>query len=113
MEGQSLLKNIDISATSVDYFIFTVDKNGAQTQSFDFGDIYFGQFKEIEGYLVNNSPQKFNFRTKFLTGMQSTTGDMFSIQTPFELGQEQIQRIMTCNPAEGVIDSYSQVSPAK
>ena len=72
VEGQSLLKHIDISATSVDYFIFVIDENGNQTTSFDFGNMYFGQAKEVEGYLVNNSPKKFRFKTKFLLGLQSS-----------------------------------------
>ena len=104
-----MIKHIDVSATSVDYFIFMVDKNGSQTQNFDFGDIYFGQFREIEGLLVNNSPQRLHFKTKFLTGIQSSAGDVFSLQTPFDVGQEQVQRIMTCWPEEGVLESYSQV----
>ena len=72
VEGQSIIKHIDISATSVDYFIFVIDENGNQTTSFDFGNMYFGQIKEVEGYLVNNSPKKFRFKTKFLLGLQSS-----------------------------------------
>ena len=104
-----MLKNIDVSATSVDYYVFLIDSNGALSQNFDFGDIYFGQLREIEAFLVNNSPQKFNFRAKFLTGIQTTGEEIPNLQTPNELGQEQIQRIMTCSPAEGIIDSYAQV----
>lgn len=40
--GQSVVKTIDISATSVEYFIFLIDENGIQTQSVDFGSMYFG-----------------------------------------------------------------------
>lgn len=107
--GQSLLKTIDISATSVDYYIFLIDSQGAQKTDFDFGDIYFGQPKEIDAYLVNNSPQKFHFKAKFLTGLQTGNEEIPNLQTPNELGQEQIQRIMICTPAEGIIDSYTQV----
>ena len=58
---------------------------------------------------MNNSPQKFNFKAKFLTGIQTTGEEIPNLQTPNELGLEQIQRIMTCTPSEGIIDSYAQV----
>ena len=93
----------------MDYYIFLIDPQGAQSSSFDFGDIYFGQSKEIEAYLVNNSPQRFNFKAKFVSGIQSNNNDMQSLQTPNELGQEQVQRVMTCIPEDGIVDSYSQV----
>ncbi len=109
VEGQSLLKNIDVSATSVDFFVFVIDSNGALSQNFDFGDIYFGQPREIEAYLVNNSPQKYNFKAKFLTGIQNVGDEVPNLQTPNELGQEQLQRVMNCYPAEGFIESYAQV----
>ena len=109
VEGQSLLQNIDVSATSVDFYIFVIDETGAQNTAFDFGDTYFGQYKEIQAYLVNNSPQKLNFKAKFLTGIQNVDEEVPNLQTPTELGQEQIQRVMMCTPSEGVIDSYTQV----
>ena len=54
--GQSVLKTIDISATSVEYFIFMIDENGIQTKMVDFGNVYFGQYTDKEYFLVNNSP---------------------------------------------------------
>ena len=70
--GQSVLKEIDLSATSVDFFVFVIDDNGNQSQNFDFGDVYYGQNGVVEAFLVNNSPKKYNFRTKFLEGLQTS-----------------------------------------
>lgn len=69
--GQAVQKQIDIAATSVDFFIFIVDENGAQSNEFDFGDVYFGQQHELQAFLVNNSPKRHTFKTKFLVGKQN------------------------------------------
>lgn len=71
VQGQALQREIDVSATSVDFFVFVIDENGNQSNNFDFGDIYYGQMKELEGFLVNNSPQRYQFKTKFLKGKQT------------------------------------------
>lgn len=72
VSGQSVQKEIDLSATSVDFFVFVIDDNGNQSSSFDFGDVYYGQNGVVEAYLVNNSPKKYNFKTKFLEGLQAS-----------------------------------------
>ena len=110
--GQSVLKTIDISATSVEYFIFMIDENGIQTTDADFGIMYFGQYKEKVFYLVNNAPVAQPFNTKFIIGGKKDMEESESkkeMLTPFKVGVEQTQRIMDCVPKEGVIPAYSKV----
>jgi len=109
VEGQTLLKHIDVSATSVDFYIFLIDEQGAQNHNYDFGSVYFGQLKEIKAYLVNNTPQKLPFKIKFLSGKQTADEEIPNLQTPNELGIEQLERVMNCYPSEGFVDSYSQI----
>ena len=86
-KGQSVLKTIDVSATSVEYFIFMIDQNGEQQNRINFGDMYFGQQKQMQYFLVNNSPVNFTYNVSFQLGHQSDTE--FLIQTPNQVGVEQ------------------------
>jgi hypothetical protein len=61
------------------------------------------------GYLVNNSPKKYHFKVKFRFGLLTNQDNMNTLQTPNEVGREITEKIMNCIPAEGVIESYSQI----
>ncbi len=106
--GQTFQKNIEINATSVEFNRFLIDETGNLTRSLDFGTIYFGQQKEIKTFLVNNTPKSFNFKANFRLGFQKE-GNLDNFQTPNEVGYEQTEKIVSCFPEEGVIESYSQV----
>ncbi|KAM3144881.1 hypothetical protein pb186bvf_002886, partial [Paramecium bursaria] len=108
-EGQSLQKTIDINATSIEFTRFLIDENGVQSNFFDFGTIYYGQSKQLETYLVNNTPKQQKFKVKLKKGLHQQE-DALKLQTPAELGLEQTERIMECHPEEGTLDSYSQVN---
>lgn len=69
IEGQTLKRHIDVSATAVDYNRFMVDQNGTRSEIFDFGDLYIGQKKEFKGFLVNNTPNSYNFRVQIRLGL--------------------------------------------
>lgn len=74
----------------------------------DFDYMYFGQQKEIETILVNNTPKKYKFEVKLKMGVQAANkGNNINLQTPDELGYEQTEKIMSCYPEKGVIESYS------
>lgn len=107
-QSQSFQKNIEVSATSVEFNRFLIDLSGNLTRNLDFGNVYFGQQKEIRTFLVNNTPKSFNFNTKFRIGFQKE-GGLDNLQTPNEVGYEQTEKIVSCCPENGVIDSYSQV----
>jgi len=68
-----------------------IDENGIQTTNVDFGNAYFGQYKDREFFLVNNSPVDQPFKTKFSSGKQQTMEDSENvvIQTPYQVGVEQ------------------------
>lgn len=53
---------IDINGTSVEFNIFMTDKIGTKTEEFKFNELYFGQKKVINGFLVNNTPNTCNFK---------------------------------------------------
>lgn len=107
--AQTLQKQIDVNATSVEFTRFIIDENGAQANQFDFGTFYYGQVNTLQGYLVNNSPKKYKFQVKFRKGLLLSIDEMSSLQTPFQVGLEQTEKIMSCLPSEGIIESYSQV----
>ncbi|EWS70940.1 flagellar associated protein, putative (macronuclear) [Tetrahymena thermophila SB210] len=108
-EAQCLQKVIDINATIVEFTQFLIDDSGNQTTQFDFGTFYYGQEKKIHGFLVNNTPKKYKYKVNFRFGLLYSAEDIASLQTPNEVGREQTEKIMSIEPSEGVIDSYSQL----
>ena len=106
--GQTFQKHIEVNATSVEFNRFLIDENGNLTRSLDFGTVYYGQQKEINTFLVNNTPQSFNFKAEFRIGFERE-GGLDNFQTPNERGYELTEKIVTCSPEDGIIDSYSQV----
>lgn len=69
IDGFNFQSNIEVSATSVEYNRFIVNESGAKTDSFNFGNMYFGQNKEIKAFLVNNTPSFYKFKSKFRLGI--------------------------------------------
>ncbi|CAD8117028.1 unnamed protein product [Paramecium sonneborni] len=107
--GLSLKNPIDINATSIEFTRFLIDQSGTQNNHFDFGTIYYGQQKQIEVYLVNNTPKQQKFKVQLKKGLHERE-ETLKLQTPAELGLEQTERIMECWPEEGTIESYSQTA---
>jgi hypothetical protein len=108
-EGQSFMNHIDVNATSVEFLKFVVDTDGNELSKVDFGNVFFGQKKELRGYLVNNSPKPFKFKVSFIHGLHNNYDEKNNLKTPAEEGHQQTQRVMTILPSEGTIDSYSQL----
>ncbi len=69
MEGYNVQKFIEISATSIEYSKFLTNENGGKIESLDFGRMIYGEKKEIRAILVNNTPEKTYFRSKFRSGL--------------------------------------------
>lgn len=44
--------------------------------------------KKLNCYLVNNTPKKYKFTSRFRDGLIYGSGDMASLQTPIEVGKE-------------------------
>lgn len=106
--GQTFQNHIEVNATSVEFNRFIIDEGGNITRSIDFGEVYFGQLKEVRTFLVNNTPKAFAFKAKFRIGFQRE-GGIDNNQTPNEVGYEQTEKIVSCVPEDGNIESYSQV----
>ena len=79
---------IEINATSVDYNRFVIDQNGDQISIVDFDYMYYGEQKDIETILVNNTPKKYKFDIKIRMGIQNNKENGINLQTPDELGYE-------------------------
>ena len=109
LEGQSFLNHIDVNATSVEFLKFIVDTDGNEMSKVEFGEVFFGQRREIKGYLVNNSPKPFKFKVSFIHGLHKDYDEKNNLRTPIEEGIQQTQRVMSVVPSEGVIDTYSQI----
>ncbi|CAD8106047.1 unnamed protein product [Paramecium primaurelia] len=107
--GLSLKNPIDINATSIEFTRFLIDQNGTQSNHFNFGTMFYGQQKQIEAYLINNTPKQQRFKAKLKKGLHERE-ETLKLQTPAELGLEQTERIMECWPEEGIIEQYSQVT---
>ncbi|CAD8120828.1 unnamed protein product [Paramecium sonneborni] len=107
--GLNLKNPIEINATSIQFTRFLIDQNGTQSNTFHFGTMFYGQQKQIEAYLINNTPRQQKFKVKLKQGLHERE-ETLKLQTPAELGLEQTERIMECWPEEGVIEQYSQVT---
>lgn len=46
----------------MEYNRFIIDENGIQSNLLEFGNMYYGGQKEIEAYLVNNTPKKYYYK---------------------------------------------------
>jgi hypothetical protein len=44
---------------------YIIDETGTEVTSFDFDMFYYGMKKHLVGYLVNNTPKKYRFKTRF------------------------------------------------
>jgi hypothetical protein len=108
-DGQAFMNHIDVNATSVEFLKFIVDTEGNELAKVDFGSVFFGQKKELRGFLVNNSPKPFRFKVSFIHGLHNNYDEKNNLKTPAEEGHQQTQRVMTIYPSEGVIDSYCQI----
>lgn len=76
---------------------------------FDFGDMYVGQFSEITAYLINNSPKSVSFKTVIRNGLKISQEEFNLVQSPAELGHEQNEKILFCEPDHGEVKSFSQI----
>lgn len=110
VEGNTFMKHLDINATAVEYMKFIIDENGNELSRVDFNEVFFGQKSELKGYIVNNSPEKFNFRVNFLYGLHQNYDENSYLQTPLEAGLEQTMRVMTIEPSSGTVAAYSKIS---
>jgi len=61
-------KNILVNAIYLDYNRILIDKSGGEVKQLDFGTMYYGESKEIETNLVNNSPDDLEFKISFKNG---------------------------------------------
>jgi len=89
------------------------EEGGGPQTKINFGTIYFGQSKEVSAFLVNNGPKDIVF--KFFFHPDKTPEDDIELDTndfnctPQEAGYEMTQRILSAEPLNDIIKSYTQV----
>jgi hypothetical protein len=76
VEGQDRVRNIEVTATSVEHSLSIVfEEGGGQKSSLNFGTLYMGERREYPAFLVNNGPKAVPFNFKFLPGLRSLEDD--------------------------------------
>lgn len=107
--GKLFVDSIDVNATCVDYMQFIIDKEGKEMMNVQFGEVLFGQTVKKSGFLVNNSPEKLKFNSSYLQGHFDQFSEENNLRSPHEVGLEQTQKILSIEPSEGLVESYSQI----
>jgi len=67
-DGKLIQKNIEVNATSVEFVRNIIDEQGEPTSLIDFGLMYFGEVREKEFYLVNNTPEILKYNCQIRIG---------------------------------------------
>ncbi len=89
------------------------EEGGGPQTKINFGTVYFGQSKEVSAFLVNNGPKDINY--KFFFHPDLSPEDISELETndftctPKEAGFEMTQRILSAEPLNEIIRSYTQV----
>lgn len=124
IEGQDLIRHIDVNANCVEQQIVLVapsierlrpsdpelgPSHLAVTSSINFGTMYHGQSKDVSSYLVNVGPFPAKFVIKFVQGSEDEVeSDNYLLMTPQELATQSIKRAFDANPIVGIIPPFSQ-----
>ena len=124
VEGQDLVRHIDVNANCVEQQIVLVapsieplrltdpdlgPSHLAVTSSINFGTMYHGQSKDISSYLVNVGPFPAKFVVKFVQGSEDEVdSDSYLLMTPQELATQSIKRAFDASPIMGLIPPFSQ-----
>ena len=106
------LGEIEIVANSIYQQISLVFEEGGGLKSeIDFGSIYYGERKEINGYLVNNGPlDVYYFSTYYADKLLKDINlkEVNFANTPYEQGIEETNRQMLLFPTSNEIKSFEQ-----
>ena len=106
---------IEVVATSVvQQMSIVFEQGGGPHTDINFGLLYYGQSKEISAFMVNNGPKEMTYKFNFHPNKtrkdfnEYFDNDDFA-STPEETGLEITQRVLSAEPDNGVIKSYSQI----
>jgi len=114
-EEASKIGVIEVIATSVYQQLSIVfEEGGGPSTEINFGMLYFGQSKECSAFLVNNGPRNIDY--KFFFHPNKNREDVINhlddsdfACTPEQAGIEMTQRILSAEPINGIISSYTQI----
>ena len=108
-----LIGVIEVIGTSVQHqLVIVFAKGGGVMTEIDFGTVFFGQIKEISGFLVNNGPYSINYKFFFHPDKEPEQINLKEVNypcTPYEAGIEMTRRVLSAAPEEGKINPYEQV----
>jgi hypothetical protein len=105
----SIVRQIDVSCTVVEYSIFFLDQNQALTSMVEFGDLILGNLQCYNGFLVNNTPIKQNWKSIVRKGFHSSLQMEGQLQTPNEVGIEWLEKVIRCQPEKGILEPYASM----
>ncbi len=107
---------IEVIATSVFQQLSIVfEEGGGPSTEINFGMLYFGQSKECSAFLVNNGPRDIDYKFFFHPDKRrdelpnNNLDDSDFACTPEQAGIEMTQRILSAEPMNGLISSYTQI----
>ncbi|CAD8092149.1 unnamed protein product [Paramecium primaurelia] len=103
------IDTIEVSCIAVDYSIFFIDQNQAQSTTIDFQDLVMGYPKQYSGSLVNNTPVKQNWKVLIKKGFHTMTSSVGGFQTPNEVGLEWLEKVIRVTPEKGSMEPYAQM----
>jgi len=108
-----LIGVIEVVGTSLQHqLVIVFEKGGGVMTEIDFGTVFFGQIKEISGFLVNNGPYSINYKFFFhpdKTPEEINPKEVDYSCTPYEAAIEMTRRVLSAAPDEGKINPYEQV----
>lgn len=105
VDGVQMQQLIDVNATCVEFSRFITDQNGVQTNYINFNHVYFSEKSVIQTKLYNNTPVSVDFKIMIMEGSIKKDTQM-SVFTPFEMGQQQTQKVLVVQPDQGSIRPY-------
>ena len=124
VEGQDILRHIDVNANCVEQQLVLVapsleklkktspdpgPEHLAVTSSINFGTMYHGQSRHIEAFIVNVGPFPAKYVVKFVQGSEDEVeSDNYLLMTPQELATQSIKRAFDATPITGLIPPFSQ-----
>lgn len=124
VEGQDLIRHIDVNANCVEQQIVLVASSLEQmqegeeassghmavTSAINFGSMYHGQTRTVQAYLVNVGPFPSHYSVRFVQGAEDEVdSEGYMLMTPQEFAAQSIKRAIDASPLTGEVPPFSQV----
>lgn len=68
IDGSTQKECIDITATGLEFNQYVLDEEDGFCDKIQFGEIYYGKIEQKRYYLLNNSPERVEFKSLIMKG---------------------------------------------